>query len=92
MSYMLAARCQKEQWMIKCGSMSSHRNYGKQMPLSFNKEIQSSYYQNTWVSIEGELLKWVNVAVAMHTCYFSQWSDNTKQHAAVTMHNMCCKL
>ncbi len=26
------------------------------------------------------------------TCYFSHWSDNSKQDAAATMHNMRCKL
>ena len=41
--------------MIKHRSISSHRDYGKRMLLSFNKEIQSGYYQNTLVSIEGAL-------------------------------------
>ena len=52
-SYMLAVRCQRERRTITWGSVSSHRNYGERMPLSFNKEIQSGYYQNTSVSVEG---------------------------------------
>jgi hypothetical protein len=55
--YMLTARCQKERRMIMHGSISSHRKYGRRMPLSFNKEIQSGYYQNMLVSIEGALLE-----------------------------------
>jgi hypothetical protein len=62
------------------------------MPLSFYKEIQSGYYQNMSVSIKGALLEWVDAAGATHTCYFSHWSDDSKQDAAVTMHNMHCKL
>ncbi len=52
-SYMLAARCWRERQTITRGSIRSHRNYGERMPLSFNKEIQSGYYQNTSVSVEG---------------------------------------
>jgi hypothetical protein len=44
-SYTLAARCWRDRRTITCGSISSHRNYGERMPLSFNKEIQSGYYQ-----------------------------------------------
>jgi hypothetical protein len=62
------------------------------MPLSFNEEIQSSYYQNTSVSIKGALLEWVNTAGATRTQYFGHWSDNSKQDAAATTHNMCSKL
>jgi hypothetical protein len=91
-SYMLAACCRREKWTITCGSISSHCDYGERMRLSFNKEIQSSYYQNTSVSVKGALIEWVGAAGAMHTCYFSHWSDNSKQDAAATMHNMLCKL
>jgi hypothetical protein len=44
-SYMLAAQCWRERRMIMCGSVGSRRNYGERMPLSFNEEIQSGYYQ-----------------------------------------------
>ena len=44
-SYKLAARCWKEQREIEQGSISSHRNYGERMVLSFNEKIQSQYYQ-----------------------------------------------
>ena len=40
-SYLLAARCRKERRTISRGSVSSHRDYGERMPLSFNNEIQS---------------------------------------------------
>jgi len=56
-SYCLAARCRKERRVIKRGSISTHRDYGERMPLSFNKEIQSGYYQNTSVSVEGVSLE-----------------------------------
>jgi hypothetical protein len=91
-SYMLAARCQRERWAITCSSISSHHDYGEKMPLSFNKEIQSSYYQNTSVSVKGALVEWVNAAGEMRTCYFGHWSDDSKQNAATTTHNMHCKL
>jgi hypothetical protein len=91
-SYMLAARCWRERRTITCGSVSIHRNYSERMPLSFNKKIQSGYYQNTSVSIEGALIEWVDAAGATRTCYFGHWSDDSKQDATVTMHNMCCKL
>ncbi len=61
---MLAARCWRERWRITHGSISSHRNYGERMPLSFNKEIQSGYYQNTSVSVEGVSIEWVDAAGA----------------------------
>ncbi len=78
--------------MITRGSISSHHNYGERMPLSFNEEIQSSYYQNTSVSVEGALIEWVNAAGATRTCYFGHWSDDSKQDAATITHNMHCKL
>jgi hypothetical protein len=53
-----------------CGSISSHHGYGERMPLSFIKEIQSGYYQNTSISIDGASIEWVNAAGAMRTCYF----------------------
>jgi hypothetical protein len=62
------------------------------MPLSFNKEIQSGYYQNMSVSVEGALIEWVDTAGETCTCYFGHWSDNAKQDAAGTTHNMHCKL
>ncbi len=52
-SYMLAACCRRERRMITHGSISSHRDYSERMPLSFNEEIQSSYYQKSSVSVEG---------------------------------------
>ncbi len=91
-SYMLAVRCRRERRTIMRGSISSHRDYGERMPLSFNKEIQSSYYQNMFVSVKGASIEWVNAAGATRTCYFSHWSDDSKQNAAVTTHNMHCKL
>jgi hypothetical protein len=60
------------------------------MPLSFNKEIQSSYCQNTLFSITGVSLEWVDEAG--DTRYFGHWSDNSNQDAATTMQNMHCKL
>jgi hypothetical protein len=91
-SYMLAARCWRERWAITRGSISSHRNYGKRMPLSFNEEIQSSYYQNMSVSVKGASIEWVDAAGETRTCYFGHWSDDSKQDAVATMHNMRCKL
>ncbi len=78
--------------MIKRGSVSTHRNYGERMPLFFNKEIQSGYYQNTLVSVEGALLKWVDKTGEMLTRYFGHWSDDSKQDAAATTWNMRCEL
>jgi hypothetical protein len=91
-SYMLAARCWRERQAIMRGSISSHRDYSERMPLSFNKGIQSGYYRNMSVSVEGASLEWVNAAGETRTCYFGHWSDNSKQDAATTMHNMRCKL
>jgi hypothetical protein len=81
-SYMLAACCWRERRMIMCGSIRSHPDYGEWMPLSFNEEIQSGYYQDTSVSVEGALVEWVDAAGATCTCYFSHWSDDSKQDAA----------
>jgi hypothetical protein len=53
--------------MIMRSSVSSHRDYGERMPLSFNKEIQSGYYQNMSVSIKGASIEWVDTAEAMRT-------------------------
>jgi hypothetical protein len=78
--------------MVKCSSASTHRNYGERMPLSFNKEIQSGYYKNTSVSVEGASLEWVDAAGETLTHYFSHWSDNSKQDTAATTRNMRCKL
>ena len=83
-SYRLAACCRRERRTIKRNSNNTHRNYGEKMPLSFNKEIQSVYYQNTLVSIKGTSLEWVNAAGEMLTRYFSHWSDDSKQDAATT--------
>ncbi len=52
-SYKLAARCREEPRHITHGNVSLHCDYGKRMGLSFNKEIQSQYYQNTLVSVKG---------------------------------------
>ena len=60
-SYKLAARCRCKRHAIMAGSISSHRNYGNGMGLSFNEEIQSGYYQNISVSVEGASLEWVEV-------------------------------
>ena len=91
-SYHLAARCWKERRVIKRGSVSTHRNKGERMPLSFNEEIQISYYQNTSVSVEGTLLEWVDKAGETLTRFFGHWSDDSKQDAAATTWNMRCKL
>jgi hypothetical protein len=61
-SYRLVPLCWRKRRTIKRGSVNTHHNYGKRIPLSFNKEIQSGYYQNTLVSVKGTLLKWVNAA------------------------------
>ena len=82
----------EERQRIKCSSFSCHRNYGKRMLLSFNKEIQSVYYQNMLVRIKGALLEWVDVAGATNTHYFGHWSGDSKQYAAAMTPNMCCKL
>jgi hypothetical protein len=92
-SSMLAAHCQKERRMIIMrSSVSSHRNYGERMLLSFNEEIQSGYYQNTSVSVKGASIEWINAVGATCTCYFGHWSDYSKQDTAATMHNMHFKL
>ncbi len=87
-SYKPAARCRCERRAITAGSISSHRDYGERMGLSFNEEIQSGYYQNTSVSVEGALLEWVDVHGKRHTRYFGHWSDDSKQDAAATTRNM----
>ena len=91
-SYRLAARCRKERRAIKRGSVSTHRDYGERMPISFNEEIQSGYYQNTSVSVEGASLEWVDGAGETLTRYFGHWSDDSKQDAAATTRNMRCEL
>jgi hypothetical protein len=48
------------------------------MLLSFNEEIQSSYYHNMSVSVKGALIEWVNAAGETRTCYFGHWSDDCK--------------
>jgi hypothetical protein len=87
-SYKLAARCRGERRSITRGSVSSHRDYGERMGLSFNEEIQSGYYQNTSVSVEGASLEWVDEGGAKHTRYFGHWSDDSKQDGATTTRNM----
>jgi hypothetical protein len=87
-SYLLAARCWEERRAISCGSISSHRDYGKRMPLSFNNKIQSKYYSNTSVSVEGASLEWNDVEGDRHTQYIGHWSDDSKQDAARTTRNM----
>ena len=62
------------------------------MPLSFNNEIQSEYYQNCSVSFEGALLEWVDVEGDQHTRYFGNWSDDSKHDAAATTQNMQSEL
>ncbi len=62
------------------------------MGLSFNEEIQSSYYQNTSVSVEGASVEWVDEADVKHTRYFGHWSDDSKQDASATTHNMQSEL
>ena len=62
------------------------------MGLSFNKEIQSGYYQNTSVSVEGASVEWVSEADVRHTRYFGHWSDDSKQDALATTHNMRSEL
>ena len=91
-SYKLAARCRRERREITQGSVSSHRDYGERLSLSFNKEIQSEYYQNTSVSVEGASLEWIGVDGARHTGYFGHWPDDSKQCATATKRNMHDKL
>ena len=91
-SYRLAARCRRERRTIKHDSVSTNCNYGERMPLSFNQEIQSGYYQNMLVSVEGVLLEWVDAAGETLTRYFGHWLNNSKQDATATTRNMCCKL
>ncbi len=91
-SYMLAAGCRRERRTITRGSVSSHCDYGERMPLSFNNEIQSSYYQNTSVSVKGALIEWVDAAGETCPHYFGHWSDNSMQDTAATTHNMRCEL
>ena len=66
-SYMLAVQCCGERRKITRRCVSSHRDYGERMALSFNKEIQLGYYQNTSVSVEGTSLEWVNDNGTKHT-------------------------
>ena len=84
MSYRLAARCRRERREITLGSVSSHRDYGERLSVSFNEQIQSEYFQNTSVSIEGTSLEWIGVDGAQHMLYFGHWSDDLKQCAAAT--------
>jgi hypothetical protein len=81
-SYKLAAYCRSQRHDISRGSISSHRDYGERMGLLFNEEIQSGYYQNTSVSVEGASVEWVDEA----------WSDDSKQDASATTHNMRSEL
>jgi hypothetical protein len=40
-SYILAARCRQERHELTVGSVSSHRDYGERLSVSFNNQIQS---------------------------------------------------
>jgi hypothetical protein len=91
-SYKLAARCRGERHAITRGSISSHRDYGERMGISFNEEVQCGYYQNTSVSVEGASLEWVDDDGVRHTRYFGHWSDDSKQDASATTHNMRSEL
>jgi hypothetical protein len=91
-SYHLVLRCRPEWHEIEHRSVSSHRDYGERMGLLFNEEIQSQYYQNTSVSVEGALLEWVNEVGGCHTRYFGHWLDDSKQDAAATTRNMHAEL
>jgi hypothetical protein len=62
------------------------------MGLLFNKEIQSQYYQNTSVSVEGASLEWIDEVGGHCTRYFGHWLDDSKQDAAATTRNMCAEL
>ena len=72
--------------------MSSHRDYGERLSVLFNEQIQSEYFQNTSVSVEGTSLEWNGVGGAQHMRYFGHWSDDSKQCAAATTHNMRAEL
>jgi hypothetical protein len=89
---MLAARCHGERREITRGCVSSHRDYGERMALSFNKEIQLGYFQNTSVSVEGMLLEWVDDDGAKHTGYLGNWSDSSTQDDFATTQIMRCEL
>jgi hypothetical protein len=92
MSYKLAAQCCGGRCAIMRGSISSHCDYGERMGLSFNKEIESGYYQNTSVSVKGVSLEWVDDDGVRHTRCFGHWLDDSKQDALATTHNMCSEL
>jgi hypothetical protein len=66
-SYMLAACCWRERRTVPRSSIGSHCNYGERMPLSFNEEIQSGYYQNMSVSVKGASIEWVDAGGALAT-------------------------
>jgi hypothetical protein len=89
---LLVAHCWKERRTISRGSVCSHLDYGKRMPLSFNNKIQSEYYQGCSVSVEGASLEWVDVEGDQHTQYYGHWSDDSKQDAAATKRNMQSEL
>ena len=91
-NYPLAVHCWKERHRIKRGSVSIHLDYGERMQLSFNEKIQTGYYQNMLVSVEGASLEWVNKACETLTRYFGHWFDNSKQDATATMWNMRCEM
>jgi hypothetical protein len=83
-SYHLVPQCRQERRKIERGIVSLHCDYGERLALSFNKEIQSQYYQNTSMSVEGASLEWINEEGGQHTRYFGHWSDDSKQDAAAT--------
>ena len=88
-SFMLAPRCRKERrLLIKRGSVGTHRDYGERLPVNFNEQLQCGYFENTNVSVEGSALEWVDAADKQRTRYFGHWSDDSKQEAAATTHNM----
>ncbi len=69
-SYRLVMQCCAERHTITHGSVSSHRDYSKRMGLLLIDEIQSGYFQNNSVSVEGALLEWVDVNGERHMHYF----------------------
>ena len=88
-SFTLAPRCRgQRRLLVKRGSPGSHRDYGERMPVDYNDQLQSGYFENTSVSVEGSSLEWVDAADEKHVRYFGHWSDDSKQDATTTTRNM----
>ncbi len=99
-SYMLAGQCRRERQAIEWGDISLHYDYSKRMALSFNKELQSRYYQIAVSASRGHC--WSRLMQAgsnTHVILDTGWSmkqnatgRTMKQNAAATMRNMQAEL